>query len=125
MTIGPAPMISIEWMSVRFAIELRGMRDEGGGMSRLRGFRLHPSALSVRFLHQNGKALEQVIDVVRSWARFRVALKTERRPVGQLEALQAAIEQRHVSNAGVLGQRRGIDSKTVVLASDHHAAGRK
>src|SRR4029078_650570 len=82
-------------------------------------------ALSVRFLHQNGKAVEQVIDVVRSWARFRVALKTKRRPVGQLEALQAAIEQRPVSNAGVSGQRRGIDSKTVVLAGDHHAAGRK
>ena len=40
-------------------------------------------------LHHLCEAVEQIADVVRSGTRFRVALKTERRPVGSRQSLQA------------------------------------
>ena len=45
--------------------------------------------------------VEQVRDVVRARARLGVALEAEGRPVGARDALQAAVEQRHVRDAHV------------------------
>src|SRR5687768_13275024 len=97
MTIGPAPMIRIDFKSVRLGTLL--------------------------LLHRLHEALEEVIDVLRARARFRMALEAERRTIGELEALQAAVKERNVSDFRVLRQRRRIDREAVVLARDHHAAG--
>src|SRR5687767_10898414 len=97
MTIGPAPMIRMDLMSVRLGTLL--------------------------LLHRFHEALKEVVDVLRARARLRMTLEAERRTVGQLETLEAAVEQRDVSHLRVLWQRRRIDRKTVILARDHHAAG--
>src|SRR6476661_5309063 len=98
MTIGPAPMIRMDSMSVRFGT-------------------------SAPLFHEPDEAIEQVTHVVRSRARFRVALEAERGLVGERDALQAAVEQRHVRDANVGWQRRRIDLEAVVLAGDEHLAG--
>src|SRR4051812_47196389 len=75
------------------------------------------AALAV-LLHHVGEAVEQVADVVRPGARFRMALEAERGTVGAREALQAAVEERHVRRPEILRQRRRIDGEAVVLAGD-------
>src|SRR5690606_27515386 len=60
---------------------------------------------------------------MRTGAGFRMTLEAERRPVGQLEALQSAIEQRHVCHLDVIGQGLGIDIEAMVLARDENAPG--
>src|SRR4051812_37755805 len=97
MTIGPAPMIRTDLMSVRLGTLL--------------------------LLHRFHEALKKVIDVLRAGARFGVALKAESRTIGELETLQAAVEERNVSDVRVRRQRRRIDRESVVLARDHHAPG--
>jgi hypothetical protein len=52
-------------------------------------------------------------------ARLGVALKTEGRPVVQREALQAAVEQTLVGDAGAARECPGIDREAVVLTGDH------
>ena len=73
-------------------------------------------------IHQRDEAVEQVADVVRPGRRLRVALEAERRPVGAREALQRAVEQRHVRRPQVRRQRRLVDREAVVLAGDLDAA---
>src|SRR5258706_149223 len=97
MTIGPAPMMRTLLMSVRLG--------------------------TPALLHQLREAIEEIADVVGSWARLGVALEAERRPVGTGKTLQAAVEKRHVSGPQGGRQGRGIDGKTVVLAGDDHRSG--
>jgi len=75
------------------------------------------------FIDHRHEPIEQVINVVRTRARFRVSLETERRFVAPLEALQAAIEKRDVRHARAIWQTVRIDGKTVILAGDHHLPG--
>src|SRR5690348_3937050 len=96
MMIGPAPMIRTLLMSLRLGMAL----------------------LFDRF----DETIEEVVDVVRTGARLGVSLETERRAIRQCETLQAAVEERHVSDACVRGKRRGIDGEAVILARDHDAA---
>ena len=62
--------------------------------------------------------VEQITDVLRTWAGFGVALEAEYGFVCQLNALQGVVEQGFVGNACVSGQGVGIDGETVVLAGD-------
>src|SRR5437588_6965809 len=93
MTIGPAPMIRIDWRSVLFGI------------------------------HHHREALEQIADIVRPGARFRMPLKTECRPVNTRQPLQRAVKQRYMSCSERRRQRGRIDSETMVLAGDDYACG--
>src|SRR5262245_65911961 len=95
MTIGPAPMIRMLLMSVRFGI---------------------PSSL---LLHQRGEAVKQVPDVARSRARLRMALEAERRAVGPCEALQAAVQEGHMRRAKRRGQAGRIDRHARDRAGGH------
>ena len=60
---------------------------------------------------------------MRPGAGFRVALEAEGRPVGTRQALQGAVEQRHMRGPQVGRQRRFVHREAVVLAGDGHAAG--
>jgi hypothetical protein len=60
---------------------------------------------------------------MRTGTRFRVPLEGEGRHVGAGDALQGAVEQRHVGGTQVFRQGIGVDRKTVVLAGDQHLAG--
>ena len=55
-------------------------------------------------------------------AGLGVALEAEGRRVGELDALQRAVEQRHVGDAHPGGQRVGIHRKAMVLTGDADAA---
>src|SRR5258708_15990185 len=93
MTSGAAPRIRMDWRSVLFGI------------------------------HHHREAVEQVADIVRPGARFRMPLKTERRSVNTRQALQRAVEQRYMSGSERRRQRSRINSKTMVLAGDDYAPG--
>src|SRR5262245_58780913 len=98
MTIGPAPMIRTDLMSVRFGMSLR-LR----GRFRLAGMRFH----------EPHELVEQVVDVVRAGARLGVPLETERGAIRALESLQAAVEQRDVRDARGRRQRGRVDREAV------------
>src|SRR5437762_302863 len=106
MMIGPAPMIRIDSMSVRLGISARpaarrALCAPSGGSERSERGR---SYLRSYFLfHQLREAVEEVPDVMRPRARFGVPLKAERRLVGEREALQAAVEQRHMRHSRIGG----------------------
>ncbi len=80
-------------------------------------------SISLAALHQLDEAVEQIPEIVRTRARLGVALEAERRLVGPGEALQRAVEQRHVRDARGCGKRRRIDGKAVILARDQHVPG--
>src|SRR6185436_4670045 len=100
MTMGPAPMISTLWMSVRLGMAFLTMR-----------------ALLPDHLHE---AVEQVVHIMRTGARLRMALEAESRLVGAFEPLQAAVEQRNVRDPDVCWQRVCVHREAMVLAGDHH-----
>src|SRR6185437_8255498 len=93
MTIGPAPMMRTLLISVRLGM----------------------GACLLQQLHET---IEQVIDVMRPRAGLGMALETERRAVGEREALERAVKQRIVGYPRVAGQGRRVDGETVVLRSD-------
>src|SRR5213593_4212474 len=110
MMIGPAPMMRMLWMSVRFGIAARAKLHRNGAKYAknttqrflcvpLRSLRLcgeaflFPSRLGARLLHHAHEAIEQVGKVVRAGACFRMSLEAERRFVGQRNALQRAVEE--------------------------------
>src|SRR6185503_18309405 len=66
-------------------------------------------------LHHPREAVEKESEIVRTGASFRMALEPERGLVGELDALKAAIEQRHVSDAHVARQARRVDGEPVIL----------
>src|SRR6188474_2207716 len=96
MTIGPAPMMRIDLMSVR---------------------------LGTLLLHRAHELVEEVRHLARSGARFRVALEAERGLVGVLDALQRAVEERAVRGAHVGRQRLLVHREAVVLARDEYLPG--
>src|SRR5690606_9098031 len=97
MTIGPAPMIRTVLMSMRLGMSTR--------------------------LHQRNETTEQWCDILRARTGFGMALEAERRGIGELDALVAAVEQRAMGRADVAGQACLVDREAVVLAGDHHLAG--
>ena len=81
---------------------------------------LAPIAFTHHHLH---KPIEQISDFVRPGARLGMPLKTERRHIDALDALQAAIEQRTMGRANITRQRFLVDGKAVVLTGNKHALG--
>src|SRR3546814_8708030 len=73
--------------------------------------------------HQADEFVEQHDDVVRARAGFGMALEAEGGTVGELEALQRAVEQRYVRDPRIGRQRGRVDADAVVLAGDEHALG--
>src|SRR3954469_25974324 len=104
MMIGPAPMISTLFMSVRFGTGWYGLL----------------AMLSALF-HQSDETIEQIANVVRTGTRLGMPLEAERWSIGAGETLQAAVEQRDVRDFHVLGQSHCVDGESVILAGDHHA----
>src|SRR6516162_3258829 len=90
MTIGPAPMIRMLSMSVRLGI----------------------------LVHEPGKALEQIMAVVRAGARLRVVLDREDRLADHPQPLIGLVEERQVRRLDAVGQAFRVDDKTMVLAGD-------
>src|SRR5512143_1341013 len=97
MTIGPAPMIRTDLMSVRLGI---------GSV----------------LVHQIDEMVEKVFAIFGSRTRFRVPLKPERGPIRAADTLQRLVEQRHVRGLETVRQTALVDCKTMILARDDHAA---
>src|SRR5262245_8611917 len=74
-------------------------------------------------IHHVPKAVEQISDVVRPGARFRMPLKAKRRPVRAFESLEGPVEERNVGGLQVFRDRSGVDRKTVVLARNDDLPG--
>ena len=70
--------------------------------------------------HQLNKSVEQIADVVRAGAGFRVTLKAECRRIGTGKPLQRTVEQRNMGAAQIGRQRRRIDRKAMILTGDRH-----
>ena len=88
------------------------------------GGRAAPEVRACHFLrHQRSETVEQVADVVRPGAGLGVTLEAEGRAVGARQALQRAVEQRHMRRTQVGRQRRLVHREAVVLAGDGDAAG--
>src|SRR4051812_37920316 len=66
-------------------------------------------------VHQFHEVREQRRHIAGTGARLRMTLEAERRPVGAMNALQSAVEQRAMGRAQIGRQRGFIDRKTVVL----------
>src|SRR6267378_4280057 len=94
MTIGPAPMMRMLLMSLRFGIA-----------------------------HQLGEPVEEIPDVMRARAGFGVPLEAEGCAIRPREPLERTVEEGHMRRPQVGAQRRRIDGEAVVLARDHHLAG--
>src|SRR5262249_46097286 len=94
MTIGPAPMMRMDLMSVRFGIR------------------------SARLCHQVHESLEEVVAVLRAGASLGVVLHGEDRLAFDAQALVAAVEERDVSHLHVARQALGDDAEAMVLAGD-------
>ena len=80
----------------------------------------------VRFfrVHLVDKSLEKRQQVMRAGTGLRMALKTESRPVGKCDALQAAIKQGAMRRFHVVRQARFVNRKAVILTTDYHLTGR-
>src|SRR5690242_15836128 len=98
MMIGPAPMIRMLSRSSRRGIFLNCLR-----------------SMAIGF-HGGREALKQRLQVVGPGARLGVALERESRPIGALDALQGAVEQRAVRGTHVLRQRVLLHGEAVILA---------
>src|SRR5689334_1469513 len=98
MTIGPAPMIRMEWISARLGMECQ--------------------ARGTRLFHHLHESFEQVRHLMRPRARLRVALEAVGGPVRELQSLQRAVEERAVGRAHVRGKRLFVHREAMVLAGD-------
>src|SRR5260221_11180497 len=122
MMMGPAPMIRMLWMSVRFGMSGRRWRSPSGPsafgdlatdrQSRRAQQRLEPSQ------HRLGEGFEQRPQVMRTGAGLRVPLEAEGRAVGARDALETAVKERAVRRNEVCRQARFVHRKTMVLAGD-------
>src|ERR1700741_1262864 len=118
MMMGPAPMMRMLWMSVRFGTV--------SAPARLLAPQVLFGDLQLRLQppqHQMIEALEEPAQVVRAGARLGVSLEAEHRPLRGSESLQRAIEQRAVRRHPPGGQRALIHGEPVVLTRDEHAPG--
>lgn len=73
--------------------------------------------------HQICELFEQRMTVLRSWARLRVELHGEDRPVFQAQTFESPVEQRGVGLFQLRGQRRPVHDEPVVLRCDLDTAG--
>src|SRR5258706_12092500 len=122
MMMGPAPMMRMLWMSVRFGMRAgRGPSALGhlaaDGQARGAQLGLEPSQ------HRLREGLEQRAHVVWPGAGLRVALEAEGHPIGARDALQAPVKERAVRRDQILRQARFVDRESVVLARDQDAPG--
>src|ERR1700739_5077310 len=92
MTIGPAPMIRMLSMSVRFGTRSAAATDQlaAQGVLRRPQLSLQPPQ------HQMVEALEQRPQGSRAGARLGMALEAEHRPLVEGDALQRSVEERAV-----------------------------
>src|SRR5512146_3255449 len=97
MTMGPAPMIRMEEMSVRRGIMLETLSQSP---------------------HHPHKLFEQIEAVLRAGAGLGMILNTERRTVGKLDPAIRSVEQRHMGLAHILRKASPLDRKPVVHAGD-------
>src|SRR6185312_10260031 len=138
MTMGPAPMIRMLWMSVLLGIAQIGKSGSGPravhsafispqaahSAARIRRIRLSQSQLGLQASqHQMIEALEQRLQVVRAGTGFRVALEAECRLVFESEPLQGAVEQRAMRGSHAARQGRLINREAMILAGDEHPPG--
>src|SRR5216110_832546 len=100
MTIGPAPMIRMLWMSVRLGT-LAAATDELAAQGVLRQSQLRLQAPQ----HQVIETLEQGLQVVRPGAGLRMALEAKRRLLPEGDALQRSVEQRAVGRPDLRRKR--------------------
>src|SRR5678815_3448767 len=100
-------MIRTLWMSVRLGNHI-STRKASTLCHFLAG--LARSALRVEtIVNQPDEAAERGAHLVRTGARFGMALETESRPVGALDPLQRAVEQRLVGDLHVRAKRGLVD----------------
>ena len=90
--MGPAPMMRMLCMSVRFGISV--------------------------FFHQGDEAIKEWSDIVRAGAGFGVALETKRRFVGARQTLQSVVKEADMGRAQVRRQGTFIHCKAMVLAGN-------
>src|SRR5271170_6613248 len=100
MTMGPAPMMRMLWMSVRLGMRLASAGALAQRLFREFQLRLQPAQ------HEVIEALEERLQIVRPGARLGVSLEAKRRPVVKSEALQRAVKERAVRGLHLLRQRR-------------------
>src|SRR4030095_16077251 len=112
MTIGPAPMIRTLWISVRL-----GNHISTRTASTFRHFLASLARRALRIeaiVNHRDEAAERGAHFVRARARFGMSLEAESRPVGALDALQRAVEQRLVRDLHVRAERGLVDREAVV-----------
>src|SRR5271155_4899645 len=107
MTIGPAPMIMIDLMSVRLGIVLVSGRRGSGRL----------------VVDQADEPLEEIVRILRSGRRFGMVLDREDGAVGHPEPLVRAVEERDVRGHRIGRQALGLDPEAVILAGDLDLAG--
>src|SRR5580698_2508615 len=117
MTIGPAPMIRMLWMSVRFPTRLPDASMQPalllfGGPQ----LGLQPPQ------HQLREALKERLHIVRPGTRLGMSLEAERRAIAERDALQRSVEERAMCGAYAIRKGGLIDRETVVLARDEDAS---
>src|SRR5690606_178059 len=108
MTMGPAPMMRMLLMSVRF-----------GMVSQLSSL----LAASLVGVHQFQEVVKDRRNVLWPRAGLGMPLETEGGFVGQFQALQRSVEQGQVRDPDIGRQTGGIASEAVVLAGDEDLAG--
>ena len=99
MTIGPEPMMRIEWMSVRFGIRT-------------------PASIS------SANISNRYLAVVRARPGLRVVLHAERRHTAHPHALVGLVVEVEVGHLDLAVEARRVDAEVVVLAGDLDVAGR-
>ena len=72
-------------------------------------------------LHHPNETVKQISNILRPRTGFRVTLEAERGYVGTADALQGAIEQRHMGGTQGIRQGSHIHREAVVLAGNDDA----
>src|SRR5262249_33157071 len=103
MTIGPAPMTRIDFMSVRF------------GMRQL--------VLALLLFHQRDEAGEEIVTVLRTRRSLGMVLHAEHRPILHLEPAIGTVEQRDVSLLDIRRQAVAVHGEAVIHRGDLDLAG--
>src|SRR5260221_11909023 len=105
MTIGPAPMIRMDLMSVRLGM----LASRAGGCRPV--------------VDQPHETLEKVVAVLRTGRGFRMVLHRKDRLALDLQPLIGVVEQRDMRGRGPGGQALRQDAEAVILAGDLDLAG--
>src|SRR5271169_6150854 len=97
MTIGPAPMIRMLSMSVRLGIRR----------------------------HQRDEPLEQIMAILRAWARLGMVLHRKHRLADNPQSFIAVVEERKMGRLDAARQTIGLNDKAMILAGDLDCAGQQ